>query len=342
MTTELAKYDTACRALAEARTVDEVMGVRDEAERLRLYGRQAKNRELIADATEIMLRAERRLGQLIALAKQSGQLVQGRQKEGEKVDAPDIFRLRLADVGIGRDLSARAQHTAELPQAAFDTMVADTRDRIISKGAKLLNPLSTAQKQERRAVREAVTALKISALPEQKFGVIYADPEWRFEPWSRLTGMDRAADNHYATSSVEEIAKRNVPAIAADDCVLFLWATVPMLPAALFVMERWGFDYKSHIVWCKEKIGTGYWFRNRHELLLVGTKGEPVAPAMGQQWDSVARPRDPGTHSKKPDLFRKIIETYYPTTPKVELNAADTEDWPGWTRWGVAHREVAA
>jgi hypothetical protein len=64
--------------------------------------------------------------------------------------------------------------------------------------------------------------------------VILADPPWRFEPWSRDTGMDRAADNHYPTSATEEIAALGVSSIAADDCVLFLWATVPMLP------DKWG------------------------------------------------------------------------------------------------------
>ena len=81
------------------------------------------------------------------------------------------------------------------------------------------------------------------------------------------------------------IAARDVPSIAADDCVLFLWATSPMLPQALEVMKAWGFAYVSGAVWVKDRIGTGYWFRNRHELLLVGTRGNVPAPAMGTQWD---------------------------------------------------------
>ena len=88
-------------------------------------------------------------------------------------------------------------------------------------------------KQERRAAKEFLLGAKQQALPQQKFGVILADCEWSFEPWSRETGMDRAADNHYPTSCTEVIASRDVASIAADDCVLFLWATVPMLPQAL-------------------------------------------------------------------------------------------------------------
>src|SRR5271155_5436675 len=88
---------------------------------------------------------------------------------------------------------------------------------------------------------------------------------WRFKPWSRETGMDRAADNHYPTSEPSDIAARDVASIAADDCVLFLWATAPMLPQAIDVMRAWGFAYKSHFVWAKDRLGTGYWNRNKHE-----------------------------------------------------------------------------
>jgi N6-adenosine-specific RNA methylase IME4 len=104
-------------------------------------------------------------------------------------------------------------------------------------------------KRERRRRRELELASKILALPTKQYGVIYADPPWRFEPYSRLTGMDRAADNHYPTMTLEEIKALPVP--AAKDCVLFLWSTVPMLPSALATMWAWGFVYKSALFWDK-------------------------------------------------------------------------------------------
>jgi hypothetical protein len=81
-------------------------------------------------------------------------------------------------------------------------------------------------KQEARAEREADLAQAQRALPDRKYGVILADPEWRFEVYSRETGMDRAADNHYPTSTTDAICARPVGDIAAEDCALFLWATV--------------------------------------------------------------------------------------------------------------------
>ena len=187
-------------------------------------------------------------------------------------------------------------------------------------------------KAQRREQREGELADKIRALPNKKYGVIVADPEWQFEPWSRETGMDRAAANHYPTSPVGHIMARDVAAIAAADCVLFLWATVPALEYALACMERWGFDYKSHCVWIKDQIGTGYWFRNAHELLLVGTRGIVPGPAPGAQWSSqIAGERT--AHSAKPEIFLRMIEELFPTLPKIELNRRGPAR-PGWDAWG--------
>ena len=81
-------------------------------------------------------------------------------------------------------------------------------------------------KRERREARERDLAVKQCALPDKRYGVILADPPWRFKVYSRETGMDRAADNHYLTQETADIFVLDVRSIAAPDCVLFLWATV--------------------------------------------------------------------------------------------------------------------
>jgi N6-adenosine-specific RNA methylase IME4 len=190
----------------------------------------------------------------------------------------------------------------------------------------------TEAKKDHREKRERDLGVKQRALPDKKYGIILADPEWRFETYSAETGMDRAADNHYPTSDTLSIITRPVATIAADDCVLFLWATVPMLPQALRVMHGWGFEYKSHAIWKKDRQGTGYWFRNLHELLLVGTKGKPPAPAMGTQAVSVFD-APVGEHSAKPEVFLEEIERHFPTLPKIELNRRGPAR-AGWDAWG--------
>jgi len=203
-----------------------------------------------------------------------------------------------------------------------------------------MNAVARAKdKKKQRARRERELGKRQATLPDRKYGVIVADPEWRFEPWSRETGMDRVPDNHYPTNPTAVIAARAVAKIAADDCVLFLWATVPMLPDALHVMQAWGFKYKSHLIWNKVHIGTGYWFRNQHELLLVGTKGKIPAPAMGEQWPSIIH--EPRTrHSAKPECVLELIEQYFPNLPKIELNRRG-EPRAGWDAWGNEVQEAA-
>lgn len=198
------------------------------------------------------------------------------------------------------------------------------------------NVARTVIKQEAREQREAELGIRQAAgnlaLPQKRYGVILADPEWQFEPWSRKTGLDRAADNHYPTSVTAVIAARPVVDIAADDCVLFLWATVPMLPHALLVMAAWDFDYRTHFAWAKDRAGTGYWNRNCHELLLLGVRGHVPAPAPGTQWHSLIEAAV-GEHSEKPESFYAMIEAYFPTLPKVELNARRAR--AGWQPWGL-------
>ena len=88
----------------------------------------------------------------------------------------------------------------------------------------------------------------------------------------------------------------------------------------------------------KPSIGLGRWVRSRHEILLIGTRGNPLCPAPGEQWPSVIEAPRTGPHSKKPEIFYQLIESYYPLTPKIELNARAAR--PGWDRWGAEAPEA--
>jgi N6-adenosine-specific RNA methylase IME4 len=199
----------------------------------------------------------------------------------------------------------------------------------------------TVAKQRRRAERERTLGAKQMALPDLKCGVIVEDFEWDFEVRDRETGMDRHAANHYPVSedahTPEEIVKRTADrfACAAADCVLFMWATVPYLAVALEVMRLRGFRYVSNYTWGKDRSATGHWNRNKHEHLLIGVKGRIgsiPAPAPGTQWDSlIMSPKD--RHSAKPECFLEMIEQYFPTLLKMELNRRGPPR-PGWYAWG--------
>jgi N6-adenosine-specific RNA methylase IME4 len=201
-------------------------------------------------------------------------------------------------------------------------------DRAVGKQERVEAKKEHRAERERRLADATIQASQ--ALNVQQYSVIYADPPWRFEPYSRETGMDRAADNHYPTMTLDEIKALKIP--AAPDCVLFLWATVPMLPEALEVITAWGFTYRSHFVWVKNRAGTGYWNRNQHELLLVGVRGSIPAPAPGKQYSSVIE-ANVGTHSAKPFHFTEMIEELFPNLPRLEMFARG-EVSGGWDGWG--------
>jgi N6-adenosine-specific RNA methylase IME4 len=178
-----------------------------------------------------------------------------------------------------------------------------------------------------------------------RYPVIYADPPWRFGVHSEVTGRDKSPENHYPTMTTHEICAlwEQIGSPAKKDAVLFLWATNPMLPDALRVMEAWGFAYVHHWIWDKEVAGTGYWGRDRHELLLIGRRGEPAAPLPGSQPQTVHR-ETKGRHSAKPDYYAETIERLYPDMPRLEMFCRTPR--PGWTAWGfeaaaTAESEVA-
>jgi phage N-6-adenine-methyltransferase len=145
--TELVKYNAACRALAEARSVDEVKDVRDKAMAIQTYAKQAKNRQLEVDAIEIRVRAERRLGEMLAQApKAKNRPGPGRGKAGSPA-APALPSAppTLAELGIGKKLSARSQKAAAMPEPVFQGKLANWRKKAEADedGAIHSDPLAT-------------------------------------------------------------------------------------------------------------------------------------------------------------------------------------------------------
>jgi N6-adenosine-specific RNA methylase IME4 len=163
-------------------------------------------------------------------------------------------------------------------------------------------------------------------LPQGPFDLLYADPPWQLgHPDS-----PHAPENHYPTLPLEEIKALKVP--AAEDALLFLWAVTALLPEALEVIAAWGFSYKSCLVWVKDWIGPGTWLRNRHELLLVGRRGDHRPPDPEDRVDSVLEaPR--GRHSEKPAEVYELLERMYPRASKLELFARGAPR-AGWAAWG--------
>lgn len=262
----------------------------------------------VAAFTRARLRARRRHGELLGPAET------GRPK---KVSARNDLPAAAED----RVQQHRARKLAAIPADVFEAAVAgDDPEKAPSEASVL--------RAGRVAARTAAPPEPVP-MPEGVFSVLLADPPWRYDAPGGSSPDDRSVDNHYPSMDTEEIAGLKVP--AAEDAVLFLWATNPKLREALAVMEAWGFEYRTNAVWVKDRIGMGYYVRGQHELLLIGRRGSLPTPAPGDRPPSViAAPR--GAHSEKPAAAHEMIEAMYPNQRRVELFARRARE--GWTGWG--------
>ncbi len=187
------------------------------------------------------------------------------------------------------------------------------------------------------AKRGVAAPAPLEAVARRKcYGVIYADPPWHHRTWSEL-GEQKSPGQHYPTMSRDELLRLPVGQLAAPKAALWLWSTIPHLAEALELLAAWGFVYRSEVVWHKtypngsDRLGTGFWFRDTHEILLLATKGDPPAPVMGTQSPSLVT-APVGRHSEKPAQFRELIERYFPVEEKIELFARTAP--AGWDVWG--------
>lgn len=210
-------------------------------------------------------------------------------------------------------------------------------EKEILEAAKTIRAERAVVKREERLDRLAEISKGNAGLStDVRYPIIYADPPWRYEN-PPMGGTNRSIENHYPTMTLEEICALPVAEIATEDALLYLWATAPKLAECMKVIEAWGFEYRTNIVWDKEHIGMGYHARNQHEILLIAKRGEIPPPPPGTQPSSVHREKR-GEHSAKPLFYYEMIESAYPQLPKIELFCRSPRE--GWAAWG--NQAVAA
>jgi N6-adenosine-specific RNA methylase IME4 len=209
---------------------------------------------------------------------------------------------------------------------------ADTIEKLESGDISVNQAYQDIKSQDNRKERvdkiNLISAANEDLATDKTYPVIYADPPWQYE---HCKTDSRKIENQYPTMTLDEICALDVPKIAANDAILFLWTTAPKVKESLQVIQAWGFEYKTQAIWEKEQMGMGYYFRNVHEILMVATRGKIPVPETGARLRSVFHyPR--GKHSAKPREFYQIIETMYPEFDKIELFCRDPQD--GWEVWG--------
>jgi N6-adenosine-specific RNA methylase IME4 len=307
-------------------------------------GRRKQTRRQLGDESV----ADRYTKEAATATATSERTVQREVRRGEKLGEDTLAKVARTSLDTGEELDA----LAKLPEKKRSELV----ERAAAGEKVSAKPLI---KQERREKREADLGEKIAAgnlaLPAKRYGLILAD--WH----SDETGVDRSPANRYPVQDVGwaiDVLAPMISKLAAPDCMLAFWSTAASLIDDIEIMAEAGFialrqrgsdgrllgnarglldppaggTYRSHLIWDKQVVGKGGWFLSRHELLLIGVRGNFPAPASGTQSPSIFTERK-AEHSTKPDFVAAEIERLWPNIPKIELFRRGPPR-PGWGAWG--------
>jgi len=169
----------------------------------------------------------------------------------------------------------------------------------------------------------------------KKYNILYSDPPWTYS--DKASAGKRGAGYKYPCMSMAELIELPVKQITADDCALFLWVTMPLLPEGITLLRAWGFYYKTvAFTWVKTNKkafslfwGMGNWTRACCELCLLGVKGKPKRIAKNVH-STIVRPIM--RHSAKPPEVRHQIVKLMGDLPRLEMFAR--ERMSGWDAMG--------
>lgn len=280
----LIRYDAACRALSAAKSVDEVKEIHNQSEAMRAYAKQAKNKQLEIDASEIRFRAERRIGELMASQKESVGLNQGTLRRGSEMDPRDE-KPTLAEAGIDKHLADRARKYAAVPAQEFEDILADRRERIETENKRVTVNLIEAGVRGATGTgeNEWYTPADHIALARQVMGGIDLDP----------------ASSHVANRVVQAATFFSAETNGLDkEWAGRVWLNPPyaqpfIAQFAEKMVQEWNRGYvKSAIVLTHNYTDTA-WFQGlaqrasaicftRGRVRFVSPSGELAAPTQGQ------------------------------------------------------------
>ena len=332
--TEVVCYSQARTAIANAHTVAEVKAIRDHGHSAVQHAKRVgiATRQQIAEAMRVILEAERRAGEMLA----------GMVRQGQHGREGNTELLSLSDLGISKMQSHRWQTIAGVSEPDFHAWLEeqDSSNIIPSTSAlyrfaqSILKPPTESTVLEGCETTDSLPALIDAG---KRFACIYADPPWAYSnaatrasvvPMKNGSGKHGRKSVYKAVMSVDDICDEPVEQLAADESHLFLWTTTSFLPDAFRVIDAWGFNYKSNMVWVKPQMGIGNYVRVCHEHLLIAVKGGKRTNGKSQRsWIEADRTK----HSRKPDVFRHVVEQLS-EGPFLEMYGREPIE--GWTVYG--------
>ena len=184
---------------------------------------------------------------------------------------------------------------------------------------------------------DAGTSRLYTEFPRGTWEILYADPPWDYK--GQLQHAGRGSDDtggairHYPTVTLADLKQLEVPSVAAEDSLLFMWATSPHLDQAIDLGKAWGFSWATvAFVWDKVRVNPGFYTMSQCELCLVFKRGRIPTPRGARNVRQLVRQKREA-HSTKPAEVRQRIEEMFPLQTKIELFARQAV--PGWDAWGL-------
>jgi len=187
------------------------------------------------------------------------------------------------------------------------SIVASTERSMFAKRVKI-RPFNEAKSPIHIQLKQLIAK-------RRKFNIIVADPPWEYD--DSADAGERGAKHKYPVMNMHDIRNMPVEQIAADNSVLLLWGTWPLMEDVLTVVRAWGFKYKTcGFVWVKvnpkaetDFMGGGHYTRSNTEFVLVATRGKRIerkSRAVMQVIREAIR-----EHSQKPDEFFTRLSALY-------------------------------
>jgi N6-adenosine-specific RNA methylase IME4 len=223
--------------------------------------------------------------------------------------APEL----LDAIRAGKVTIHTGEAISELQHSEQAKVIREEKKAIVAKAKEIRSDQQKVKHAVRMTTMGMIADRGAATAPAELgrvYPVYYFDAPWQFGVHSEVTGREKSAENHYPTMPTDDIVALMSGLIGGTNpAVCFAWATNPMLPDALRVLDACGFTY----------------------VQLIGRRGDVAAPLPGTQPETVHRERK-GKHSAKPAFFAEQIERLYPGLPKLELFCRDPR--PGWDAWG--------
>ena len=186
-----------------------------------------------------------------------------------------------------------------------------------------------------------------------KYDLIYIDPPRFYN--SRKTSWERNnktkfwwwAMKHYPLMKDKKLLlmKNKIQELSKEDCIMFMWVTMPRLDFWIELMKKRGFNYKTvGFTWVKInkdwsfRINPWYYTASNIELCIIWIKWKnwwKFKPAKTMIQQIITKPIQ--EHSRKPNIIRKNIDIMYPSLNKLEMFARTKTKWRD-VRWNETNK----